>query len=210
MPETPTIILATTNQHKLREVAAMLEGAPFQLVGLQNFPHIILPPEDGSTFEENAVGKAVAAAAASGLVVIGDDSGLEVDALGGEPGIRSARYAGPQATDEENLQRLLRALEAAPEGERSARFVCAIAIARPKGIVASVRGTCDGRIVRGKRGTNGFGYDPIFLIPEDGRTLAEFSPAEKNSISHRSLAVRAALPIILQALEDEAQSATKH
>ncbi|MDQ2731528.1 MAG: XTP/dITP diphosphatase [Armatimonadota bacterium] len=206
IPELPIVILATSNEHKLREIAAMLEGAPFRLTSLQEFPHITLPPETGSTFEENAAGKAVAATAASGLVVIGDDSGLEVNALHGEPGVWSARYAGPHATDEENLQRLLQALDGVPEGERTARFVCAIAVARPDGAVETVRGTCEGEIIRAKRGANGFGYDPVFLIPEDGRTLAEFSPAEKNRISHRSGAIQGALPLILRALEDDKRS----
>jgi len=198
--ERPRVVLATSNQHKLREIEAILGGSLFSLVGLQEYPGVTLPPETGESFEANAIGKAVAAAAGAGIIAIGDDSGIEVDALGGRPGIRSARYAGPGATDEQNLELLLHEMRDVPEDRRQGRFVCAIAVADPTGAVQVVRRTCEGVITRAARGRNGFGYDPVFLIPGDGRTLAEFAAAEKDAISHRGQAVRAALPLIEAAL----------
>ena len=192
----PSVVLATGNLHKLREISAMLANEPFELLGLMGFPDIVLPAETGTTFEENAVEKSVAAARGTGLVSLGDDSGLEVDALAGAPGVRSARYGGEHATDRDNLELLLENLAEVPDGRRSARFVCVIAVAHPDGRVKVVRGACEGEIIRQRRGSHGFGYDPIFLIPADGRTLAQFSPDEKNAISHRALAVQQAAPII--------------
>lgn len=197
------VLLATGNLHKLREIAAMLTDAPFELVGLSDFPEIVLPPETGETFEENAILKARAGAQQSGLVCIADDSGLEVDALAGRPGVRSARFSGPGAADESNLQLVLNLMTDIPEGQRRARFVCAIAVCPVDGPVEVVRGICEGELIRAPRGANGFGYDPIFRIPGDGRTLAEFSPAEKNAISHRARAVAAALPLIRRAIGDD-------
>lgn len=192
------VVLATHNAHKLREVCELTAGAGFELVGLQEYPGVVLPPENGATFEENAIGKAIAAARQSGMVAIGDDSGLEVDALGGQPGILSARFAGPAASDEQNLALLLEKMKDVDDSRRTARFVCAIAMASPDGCVEVVRGVCEGRIARSPRGSNGFGYDPVFLIPQDGRTLAQFSPDEKNAISHRGQAIRRAIPILLR------------
>ena len=197
------VVLATGNRHKLREIAAMVRGEPFALVGLDSFPGIVLPPETGETFEENAIGKATAVCARTGLVAIADDSGLEVDSLGCRPGVLSARFAGPESDDQANVRLLLKLMESIPDDRRSARFVCALAIAAPNGRVEVVRGSCEGRITRAERGQSGFGYDPVFEIPADGRTLAEFSSSEKNAISHRFRAIAAALPLIREVREEE-------
>ena len=197
----PSVLLATSNEHKLREIRAILHAASFRLVSLHEFPGVALPPETGDTFEENAILKAVAAAHAAGIVAIGDDSGIEADALAGRPGIRSARYAGPGATDKQNLELLLHEMKDVPVERRQARFVCAIAVATPEGDVKVVRRTCEGVITRAPQGQRGFGYDPVFLIPGDGRTLAEFAPEEKDAISHRGQAVRAAASLIESALQ---------
>ncbi|MBX5443054.1 MAG: RdgB/HAM1 family non-canonical purine NTP pyrophosphatase [Solirubrobacteraceae bacterium] len=179
------LLLATRNRHKVRELEALL--AP---VGIDPLPDgIELPPETGETFAENALGKARAAAAATGRVAIADDSGIEAEALGGAPGVRSARYAGEDATDEENLARLLRE---APAGSPLA-YVCAMAYVDPeRGIEEVFEGRCTGTLAAEPRGTGGFGYDPAFVPDEHpDRTMAELSPAEKDAISHRGRAVRA-------------------
>ena len=179
-----TLLLATRNPHKVREFATLL--APH---GVDPLPDAVeLPPETGATFAENALGKARAAAAATGRVAIADDSGIEAEALGGAPGVRSARYAGEDATDEENLQLLLRE---APEGSGLA-YVCAVAWVHPAGEEHVVEGRCTGRLTRDVRGDGGFGYDPAFVPDDDasGRTMAELTAAEKDAISHRGRAVR--------------------
>ena len=179
------LVLATRNEHKLRELGRMLDG-----VALESLPEsVTLPPEDGDTFAENALGKARAAARALGRPAIADDSGIEAEALGGAPGIRSARYAGPAAGDAENLAKL-RAEAAA--GSRL-RYVCVMAYAGPGGEERTFEGACGGTLADDARGSGGFGYDPAFLpddIP-DGRTMAELSDAEKDAISHRGRAARA-------------------
>ncbi len=187
------LTIATSNPHKVEEIAAILgplgiECAP---LGACDVPE---PEEDGATFEENARIKAIAYARALGEAVLADDSGLEVDALGGAPGVHSARYAGVGATraerDAANNAKLLRELEGVPDGARAARFVCVLCVARPDGsIVVEARGTFEGTIGRAPRGANGFGYDPL-LVLEDGRTSAELSGAEKNARSHRGHALR--------------------
>lgn len=191
------IIIATSNPHKVDEISATLGllGITCVALGRTDIPE---PEEDGATFEENARIKAVAYARALGETVLADDSGLEVDALGGAPGVHSARYAGIGATREErdraNNAKLLAALESVPDALRTARFVCVLSIARADGtIVAESRGTFEGVIGRAPRGTNGFGYDPL-LILEDGRTSAELSSAEKNARSHRGNALRLLVP----------------
>ena len=191
------ITIATSNPHKVDEISATLGllGITCVALGRTDIPE---PEEDGATFEENARIKAVAYARALGETVLADDSGLEVDALGGAPGVHSARYAGIGATREErdraNNAKLLAALESVPDALRTARFVCVLSIARADGtIVAESRGTFEGVIGRAPRGTNGFGYDPL-LILEDGRTSAELSSAEKNARSHRGNALRLIVP----------------
>lgn len=183
-----SLVLATRNPHKIREVSRLLAPAG---IGVGALPDgVELPPEVGDTFAENALPKARAAAAATGRPAIADDSGIEAEALGGGPGVRSARYAGPDATDEQNLEKLMLS---APAGSRL-RYVCALAYVDPDGGVEEVfYGECRGRLSDVRRGSRGFGYDPAFLPDdvEDHRTMAELSDAEKDAISHRGRAVRA-------------------
>jgi XTP/dITP diphosphohydrolase len=181
------LVLATRNEHKLRELGRMLAG-----VDLDPLPDgVTLPPEDGETFAENALGKARAAAAALGRAAIADDSGTEAAALAGAPGIRSARFAGPAASDAENLAKLR---ADAPAGSRL-RYVCVMAYAEPGGEERTFEGACTGTLAADARGSGGFGYDPAFLPDDrsDGRTMAELSDAEKDAISHRGRAARALL-----------------
>ncbi len=183
-----SLVLATGNQHKLREVARLLAPAGIEVEPLPEA--VVLPPEDGVTFEANALPKARAAAAATGRPAIADDSGIEAEALGGAPGVRSARYAGLDATDEQNLAKLMRE---APPGS-ALRYVCALAYVDPSGGEERVFfGECRGRLAVERRGERGFGYDPAFLPDEepDGRTMAEMDDSEKDAISHRGRAVRA-------------------
>jgi XTP/dITP diphosphohydrolase len=179
------LILGSRNAHKLRELSQLLQ--PHELVPLPDA--IELPPENGATFSANAIEKALASARATGTPALGEDSGITVAALQGGPGVRSARYAGEQASDEQNLEKLLR--ETQDAGDRSAAYVCALAFAAPGGDVQLFEGRCEGRLARAPRGSGGFGYDPIFL-PLDGpspdTTMAELEPARKNAISHRGRA----------------------
>ena len=183
------MILATRNEHKLRELAEILPG-----VGLRPLPpEVEVPPEDGDSFAANALIKARAARAATGVAAVADDSGIEVAALGGRPGVYSARYAGEGASDEENLEKLLREVAAAGEDRRAA-YVCAIALVDERGGERIFEGRCEGRLATVPRGAGGFGYDPAFVPDETGpgdeRTMAELSPVEKHAISHRGRAAR--------------------
>jgi XTP/dITP diphosphohydrolase len=181
------LVLATRNDHKLRELGRMMGG-----LSLEPLPAAVtLPPEDGATFAANALAKARAAAAAVGRAAIADDSGIEAEALGGAPGIFSARFAGPVATDAANLAKLR---AQAPAGS-GLRYVCVIAYAEPGGEERSFEGVCTGTLAAEARGSGGFGYDPAFLPDDlaDGRTMAELSDAEKDAISHRGRAARALL-----------------
>ena len=182
------LVLATRNAHKLRELAALLEG--HEVVPLPD--GVELPPETGETFAANALPKARAAAAATGEPAFGDDSGIESAALGGAPGVRSARFAGPDATDADNLALLI---ERAPPGS-ALTYVCVIALVDPRsGETSLFEGRCTGTMADAPRGTGGFGYDPIFVPDDgdDGRTMAELTPREKDAISHRGRAARALL-----------------
>jgi XTP/dITP diphosphohydrolase len=181
------LVLATRNDHKVQELGRMLDGV--RIDGLP--PGVALPPEDGATFAENALGKARAAAAALGRAAIADDSGIEATALGGAPGIFSARFAGPGATDAENLAKLR---SEAPAGS-GLRYVCVMAYATPDGEERTFTGTCEGTLSAEARGSGGFGYDPAFLPADvtDDRTMAELSATEKDAISHRGRAARALL-----------------
>ncbi|RMF84341.1 MAG: XTP/dITP diphosphatase [Planctomycetota bacterium] len=190
------ILLATRNAGKLREIRRMTRDASWTWVGLADFPDVPEAVEDGETFAENARRKALHYAAATGLPTLADDSGLEVDALGGAPGVRSARYAGEPRDDARNNARLVAELRDVPEGERTARFCCAMALAVGDKVVCEADGVVEGRIIDEPRGTNGFGYDPHFLVPDLGRTTAELPPDEKNALSHRGRALRAILPQI--------------
>jgi XTP/dITP diphosphohydrolase len=181
------LVLATRNEHKLRELTQLMR--PHELEPLP--PEIELPPETGTTFADNARGKARAAALATGQAAIADDSGIEAAALGGAPGVWSARYAGEDATDQENLDKLLR--EVPPDGDTRVAYVCAMAYVEPGGDEQVVHGRCEGRLTHDPRGTGGFGYDPAFVpddYPGDERTMAELSPEEKDAISHRGRAAR--------------------
>jgi XTP/dITP diphosphohydrolase len=196
------IVLATTNPGKVREFDRLLAegGLPLLVVGLGEVG-LSAPPETGVTFAENAILKARHAAAGSGLPALADDSGLEVDALAGAPGVYSARYAGEGAGDEANRQRLIAELARVPATARTGRFRCAIAMALPDGTVETVEGACEGRLITEPRGTEGFGYDPLFLLPERGLTMAELPMAEKNRISHRARATARALPVLRRMLD---------
>ncbi len=194
-PPGRSLILATRNLHKVREVGRVLAPAGVTVEGLP--AEVLLPPEDGETFAENALPKARAAAAATGRPSIADDSGIEAEALGGAPGVRSARYAGPEASDEENLAKLI---AEAPAGSRL-RYVCALAYVDPvAGVERVFFGECRGRMADVRRGRRGFGYDPVFLPDEDphGRTMSELSDGEKDGISHRGRALRALLEWLLR------------
>ena len=182
-------VIATNNAHKLREIRAILENDSRAFLSMEE-AHIHTDPEEtGATFEENALIKARAACAASGLPAMADDSGICVDALGGAPGIHSARYC--PGTDRERTEFLLKNMEAVPDGQRQGRFVSAIACVYPDGTEFTVRGECEGVILREIRGEGGFGYDPVFFSPGDGCTFAEMPQARKNEISHRARALAA-------------------
>jgi XTP/dITP diphosphohydrolase len=189
------LVLATRNEHKLRELGQLM--SPHELDPLPDA--VTLPPETGTTFADNALVKARAAAAATGRTAIADDSGIEAAALGGAPGVWSARYAGDHAGDAENLAKLLR--EVPPDGDTRVAYVCAIACVEPGGREHVVHGRCEGRLTHEPRGTGGFGYDPAF-VPDDhpgDRTMAELSPDEKDAISHRGRAARELRRLLLEA-----------
>jgi XTP/dITP diphosphohydrolase len=189
------VVVATGNAHKLREIARILDGLDLELVSMVDLG-VQSPVEDGETFEANALLKARACAEATGLPALADDSGLEVDALGGDPGVWSARYAGEPSDDAANNAKLVAELASVPDERRTARFVCAAAVAVPDGREQAVRGTMEGRIVDEARGVHGFGYDPHFVSDAagDGRTNGELTPDEKDAISHRGAAFRALRP----------------
>ncbi len=184
------VLVGTTNQGKLREIRQLLHGTPYDVVGLDDCPGLPEPEETGTTFDANARIKALAYARASGLLTVAEDSGLEVDALGGAPGVHSARYLGREATYPERFAAILAGLAERPGAPRTARFVCALAVADREGILFETRGALEGEIAEAPRGTGGFGYDPIFLVPELGCTTAELTSEEKLAIAHRGQAVR--------------------
>jgi XTP/dITP diphosphohydrolase len=192
---TAKLLLGTRNAGKIAELRALLRGLDLELVTLDDLPNVLSEPaEDAASYADNAIAKAVAYARATGLRAIADDSGLEVDALGGAPGVRSRRFFGDDATPEDRNRMLLGLLDGV--GHRTARFVAVIALAQPDGRVETFDGEVKGEIALTPRGDDGFGYDPIFVIAGDGRTVAEVPRAEKNAISHRGLAaakLRAAL-----------------
>jgi|YNPNPStandDraft_1061719.scaffolds.fasta_scaffold32904_2 XTP/dITP diphosphohydrolase len=188
------ILIATHNRGKLREYAALLAGLPIEWVTLDDVGVSTEVEETGSTFEQNALLKAEAYARLSGLPTLADDSGLEVDALGGAPGVQSARYAGSDASDADRYRLLLERMKNVPDAQRSARFRCVVALYIPGGEVYTAEGICEGRITHAPRGTYGFGYDPVFFVNECGVTMAELAPEIKNRISHRARAVQALRP----------------
>ena len=195
------LLIATRNAGKFDELKALLDGAPYELVSLSDVGIDEDVDETGDTLEDNAILKATAYARLSGLLTLSDDSGLEVDALGGEPGVRSSRYAGDGATDAERIAFLHKKLQATavPPEQWSARFRCVIAIALPSTESPELyEGEVNGKIIGEARGASGFGYDPVFFIPELGKTMAELSSEEKNGISHRSAAARKAAAALRQ------------
>ena len=184
------VVLATKNRGKVAELQTLLRDLDIEVLSMEqagNIPEIV---EDGATFFENAMKKARIVAENTGLVSIADDSGLEVDILGGRPGIFSARFSGPDATDEDNNLKLLQELMGVSRDKRTARFRCAVVAWSPDGSYISAQGVCEGRIAFAPRGTQGFGYDPVFLPEGEDRTMAELTPEEKNKISHRGKALR--------------------
>lgn len=193
MNNNPRVFIATGNAGKLAEFERIL-GNEFEIRGIVDLD-LILPPEGTESYRSNAEEKARFVGRQTGALVLGDDSGIEVRALGGQPGILSARFAGLPVSDRRNTDKLLHDLAASGSPDRSARFVCWLALANGQGLIASIEGTCEGTIGFESRGVHGFGYDPVFVFP-DGRTMAELNDAEKDAVSHRGNAIRAMLPIL--------------
>lgn len=186
-----TILIATQNEKKRAEIKEILKDTPGILLrGSDEFPFLPLVEEDGATFQENAVKKATILAKACNTWAMADDSGLEIDALGKRPGVYSCRYAGANATDEKNIEKVLSELRGVSRERRTARFVCTIALAGPQGLFFVVEGHCEGFITEEPKGKYGFGYDPIFYVPDHLQTFAELNPAIKNKISHRAHALK--------------------
>ncbi|PKM77302.1 MAG: non-canonical purine NTP pyrophosphatase [Firmicutes bacterium HGW-Firmicutes-15] len=198
MPQ--NLLIATRNSKKKRELETILGDWDVNLLTLDNIEEMPEIEEDGATFAENAIKKAQIISALSGFITLADDSGLEVDALGGAPGIFSARFSGIDADDEKNNHKLLALMQNLSEVNRTARFVCLIAIATPEGIVQTVEGVCKGKIDITRRGQGGFGYDPLFIPSGFNKTFAELSDEEKNEISHRGKALQEAKPLLQRIL----------
>jgi len=194
------IILATQNQGKVRELQELLSDEDIEVLSLLDIPDWEDVEENGETFADNAALKARTAVLRTGLIALADDSGLEVDALDGRPGVYSARFAGEPKDDERNNDKLLQLLEVVPDDKRTARFSCALVLATPDGEEFLTEGTVEGRILRQRRGKGGFGYDPLFFVAEFARTMAELNLAQKNKLSHRAQAFHKVIPI-LQALK---------
>ena len=195
------LVIATRNRGKLSEIKKMLQLEGWEIVDLNNFPDIGDIPEEGASFEENAILKARTVAELTGLPVMADDSGLEVEALDDRPGVHSARFAGEGATDDDNNRKLLEMMNGVSAAKRGARFVCVMAFISPGGEERVVRGKCEGVILDEHRGEGGFGYDPLFYHRPSGKTFSEMTPDEKNSVSHRSralLKLRNILPRLLE------------
>ena len=190
------LLIATNNQGKVTEYRSLLNCVPWELLTPAGLGLTLDVAETGDTYEDNARLKASALAKSSGLITLADDSGLEVEALNGEPGLRSARYAGEGASDAQKVAYLLEKLKQVAPEKRSARFVCVIALAWPDGRLNFCRGECRGSIIASPRGEGGFGYDPIFYFPELKQTMAELPPETKNSISHRARAAQEACKIL--------------
>ena len=197
---TPVLVIATRNPGKRREFAELFAGLPIDLQDLSSFPDAPIVEERHDTYLANAHDKALTIGRFTGLPALADDSGLEVDALGGQPGVRSARYAGNSASDRDNIDLLLRTLHGTPDAERSARFRCVIVVALPNGDTLQSEGVCEGRIARQASGMSGFGYDPVFYYPPAKSTFAELAGAEKNRVSHRARACQRLRPQLLDFL----------
>ena len=198
------LLIATTNEGKLREIVAILDGLPVQLKTLSDVPHIPVADETGSSFAENARQKALHYAGATGMVTMAEDSGFEVDALNREPGIYSARYLREDATYDERFADIYRRMREAAATDRSARFVCALAVAHRGDILFETAATVEGLLAEAAAGPNGFGYDPIFWYPDYGKTFGEVSDEEKTAVSHRGQAMRAFRAYLAGGLQDPA------
>ena len=196
------LLVATHNQGKVREYRELLGDLPVEVTYLDAEGISVEVEETGASLEENARLKAAAYAGLTGLWTWADDSGLEVDALGGAPGVRSARYAGAGATDADRYRKLLDALTGVPWDRRTARFRCTVALATPEGVCCVAHGACEGVIAFGPAGQNGFGYDPVFYMPEHGATMAQLAAEEKNRVSHRARASAAAAELLAELLAD--------
>ena len=190
------LVVATRNKKKLKEIRELLSDMDFNVLSVSDFPDVPEVEEDRDTFEANAQKKAAEVAQKTGKLTLADDSGLEIDHLDGRPGIHSARFAGEDATDDDRNQKVLRLLEGVSESERSARFKCAVAVVSPDGHAEVVLGTREGEIALKPRGSAGFGYDPLFIVPEYGKTYAELGQEKKNQISHRANALRKAKEVL--------------
>ena len=199
------LLLATNNAGKAAEYRQLLAGCGWELLTPGELGLRMAAEETGHTYEENATLKALEAAHLSGLHALADDSGLEVDALGGKPGPRAARFGGEEATYQEKMSLLLEHLQGVPASERGCRFVCVIAMADPQGGVRLCRGECPGLVAEAPQGEGGFGYDPIFYLPERGLTMAQLSAEEKNAISHRGRAAQAARQVLKELLHEYQQ-----
>ncbi len=195
------LVFASHNPDKIRELAHALEGLPVEVVSAGEYPGSEPVEENGETLEENALLKARAVHEATGELCVADDTGLEVDALGGEPGVHSARYAGPEQSYHKNLEKLLAEMKEVPAGSRAARFRTAVAIVFPDGSELLLAGACEGEILSEPRGESGFGYDPVFYLPEKDKTFAEMTLAEKQALSHRGRAMRKARRMLAAHLE---------
>ena len=195
-PPEKRLVLATENPNKIREMRELLVETDFEIFSLSDFPDIILPPEDGDTFIENAAVKACYVSRVTGMLALADDSGLAVDCLDGAPGVYSARFAGEDKDVGANNRKLLFLLAGLPLEKRVAAFKCVIAVADSKDNFIFFEGECSGIITEEPKGANGFGYDPIFYLPQFSRTMAELSPAEKNTVSHRAVALKKCIEML--------------
>ena len=190
------LVIATNNKDKLKEITKFLEGLDVRITSVADYPEIGEIKEDGETFVENAIKKASAVAGITGKLAVADDSGLEVKALKGEPGVRSSRYAGEKVSYKANNLKLLNALKGAPSSRRRAQFICVVALCERANLVGVVKGTVKGRIATGIKGKRGFGYDPVFIPDGYTKTFSELGPAIKDNISHRAKAFRKAQRVI--------------
>jgi len=196
------LVLASRNQKKIREIKQLLAGLNLKITSLQDYPRAPYITENGKTFGENAVKKAAKIARFTGKLTLGEDSGLEVEALGGKPGIHSSRFSGKDKSDLKNNLKLLRLLDGLSLSGRKARYVCSVALADKRGLLAVTEGTCSGVIGYRMRGSFGFGYDPLFIIPGYKKTFAQLGPRIKHSMSHRFRALSKARKIILKYLNE--------
>jgi XTP/dITP diphosphohydrolase len=193
-----TLVLATANRAKARELQALLGGIPYRVLDLTDFPSLTLPAEGSASYAENALLKARAVAVATGMLALADDSGIEVDALDGRPGVLSARYGGEGLSDEDRCVVMLRDLRDVPPERRTARYRCVVALSAPDGREATGEGVVEGMILDGPRGGGGFGYDPLFYYPALGATFAEVTPEAKHAVSHRGQAMARARHVLLE------------